>query len=163
MANLKTFLQKVQGCIMTNLTDAGGVADDSNIFMLKQTFAAEFRKVPVLKDSVHRRERSALSSRYHAFTWQWRTANQVLENMLEHSQAQPVARKLQSYSNGNVGVAAIEPGGTAPEDEVESYAVVNTGKDLKTHPRRRMGKAERERHKDTAVPRGCQGRPLPLP
>ena len=82
LANLKTFLSKFN-TVMTNLTDAGGAADDSN-FMLKQIFTAEFRKIPELKDSVHKMNRSALASKHHTFSWQWNSANKVLENMLDN-------------------------------------------------------------------------------
>ena len=131
VASPRTFLSKFN-VIITNLTDAGGTADE-HIFLLRQTFANEFRKVPEFKDSVHKMERSALSSKYLSFAWQWRTANHVLENMLENQKHKQLLANC-NYSNANVGAAAAETGGPVPEDEAEPGAVANAGKDLRQIP-----------------------------
>ena len=55
MACLKTFLSKFN-VIISNLAEAGGTTDDNN-FLLWQSFSVEFRKIPELKDSIHKIER----------------------------------------------------------------------------------------------------------
>ena len=131
MACLKTFLSKFN-VIITNLAEAGGTTDDSN-FLLRQSFSTEFRKIPELKDSVHKIERSTLSSKYHSFTWQWRTANHVLENLLANQKRKQLLANCNP-SNANVGAAAAGTGGPVPKDETEPGAVANVGKDLRQIP-----------------------------
>ena len=78
VANLKSFVSRFK-TIIPNIAEAGGETDDNN-FQLREAFTGEFRRIPELKESVALIERSPLKSRFHQFTWQWKTANATLDN-----------------------------------------------------------------------------------
>ena len=63
VASLKSFVSKFK-TIITNIAEAGGETDDNN-FQLRETFTAEFRRIPELKESVALIDRSPLNSKFH--------------------------------------------------------------------------------------------------
>ena len=74
---LEDFLSRFN-IVRNNITEAGGRTDDFNV---TDAFEKEFKRIPEMRESVHRMESSKPESKRHQFKWQWETANSICPNL----------------------------------------------------------------------------------
>ena len=157
LTSLNSFMSKFR-TVMIHISEAGGLTDDNN-FILQESFAVQFKRIPEFKESVHVIERSKLTSKYHRFAWQWKIANAIMDNLMPNQKHKLLLAGC-NINNSRFNAAAAGAEEPSGENSANMAAVGANGKELKQVTKEEWGK-QRERFKETACPRAIKALPCP--